>query len=48
MNALDKNFIKELKSAILQSRYNAARMVNTELIENEIVRNINAGNDSNY
>lgn len=30
---LDKNFIAELKSAILQSRYNAARLVNRELIQ---------------
>ena len=33
MNTLDKNFIKELKLAILQSRYYAARLVNTELIK---------------
>lgn len=32
MNTIDKNFIKELKSAILKSRYQAARIVNKELI----------------
>jgi len=32
MKSLDKNFIVELKSAILKSRYNAARLVNRELI----------------
>lgn len=32
MKNLDKNFIVELKSAILKSRYNAARLVNRELI----------------
>lgn len=32
MNTIDKNFIKELKSAILKSRYQAARVVNKELI----------------
>jgi predicted nuclease of restriction endonuclease-like (RecB) superfamily len=32
MDTLDKSFIKELKSAILQSRYHAARVVNKELI----------------
>ena len=32
MNKLDKDFINELKSTILQSRYIAARIVNKELI----------------
>ncbi len=32
MDKLDKGFIKDLKSAILQSRYIAARIVNKELI----------------
>lgn len=32
MKGLDKSFIVELKSAILKSRYNAARLVNRELI----------------
>lgn len=32
MDTLDKSFIKELKTAILQSRYQAARVVNKELI----------------
>ena len=32
METLDKSFIKELKTAFLQSRYHAARVVNKELI----------------
>ena len=33
MDSLDKNFITELKTAILQSRYQAARLVNKEMIK---------------
>ena len=32
MDSLNKNFIKDLKTVILQSRYQAARVVNKELI----------------